>query len=406
MVGSNNCWNIVPLEFDIFIGLDVDKKSISITTFDHQQKLRSLKIPHDVEAIIHYTKRHFANKRVAFAYEVGPTGYRLYDKLTEVGYRCLVVHPSGVPTPSSSRVKTNRLDSVRLGKALRGGELKSVRVPSSKYRNLRHLVHLYDTTSRQSTACKCRIKALLLLEGIPYPNTSQYDHWSNNTIKRLVTMNCSPTVRFKLDMFLADLRFHREQLLRVKKELRRFCQADSDLADSVKYLRSIPGIGWTIAVHLLARIGDWRELKNVRELAGFIGLTPCEDSTGDEVNKGNITRAGDSQLRNVLIEGAWSAVMKDPEMREFYQRIYARHPRDRAARKAIVAVARKMTTRIYSVLKERRIYVVKHNVTCKTSNEERRRDAPEDASTLCRTREYQLKRDDEYSPVLPGSFAR
>ena len=44
----------------------------------------------------------------------------------------------------------------------------------------------------------------------------------------------------------------------------------------MKYLMSIPGIGWIVASQLLARIGDWRELKNIRQLAGFLGLVPTE----------------------------------------------------------------------------------------------------------------------------------
>ena len=52
-------------------------------------------------------------------------------------------------------------------------------------------------------------------------------------------------------------------------------------------------------------------------------------------------------------------IRKDPELREFYQRVYQRHPRKVAARKAIVAVARKLTTRIYAVLKEQRPFVLR-----------------------------------------------
>ena len=408
MTASRSSFEIVPLEYDIFVGMDVDKRSVAVTVYDHEKKVDCFKTSNNTGKIINYARKHFPDKRVAFAYEVGPTGYGLYDQLTEAGYRCLVVSASSVPTPSRSRVKTNRLDSKRISKALRGGNLKGVRVPSTKYRHLRHLMHLYNTVSKQSRNYKCRIKALFLLEGIPYPNMSKTDHWSNNTIKRLETLELEVPLRFKLDILLEDLRHFRQQILRVKKEIRRYCRSDQDLGDSIRYLMSIPGIGWTIAPHLLARIGDWRNLKNVRELGDFIGLTPCEHSTGDDVKKGNITRAGDSRLRNMLIEGAWSAAAKDPEMREFYQRIYARHPPDRAARKAIVAVARKMTTRIYRVLKDRRLYIPaeKYNINHRPSNKKRRLSAPQDASTLRRTRKYVLKRDTKLSPVFAGSSAR
>lgn len=183
-------------------------------------------------------------------------------------------------------------------------------------------------------------------------------------------------------------------MLKIKKNIRNFCKSDPDLAASIKFLLSLPGIGWTIAPLLLARIGDWRNLRNVNELAGFIGLTPCEDSTGEDVNKGNITRMGDSYLRSALIEGAWSAVMKDKELAEFYHRIYKRHPRDRAARKAIVAVARKLTTRIYVVLTQRRVYKPidrEYNLNNQRPNKKRRPNAPKDASTLRRMRKCAIK---------------
>ena len=90
---------------------------------------------------------------------------------------------------------------------------------------------------------------------------------------------------------------------------------------------------------------------------------PQENSTGDRISKGSITRAGSGRLRNKLIQSAWTAIRLDPELHEFYERIYQRHPRDRAARKAIVAVARKLTTRIFAVLKEQRPYEIR----CKVS---------------------------------------
>lgn len=409
MAISKGLCTIVPLEYDIFFGLDVDKRSVAITILDHKQKMKSLKMPNRAEMIINYTKKHFAGKQVAFVYEAGPTGYGLHDQLIQAGYTCLVASPSMVPTPSGSRVKTNRIDSIRLAKALRGGELTGIRVPSRKYRNLRHLTQLYKITTKQSRNYKCRIKALLLTETIPYPSSAKNDHWSNKTIKRLETMDCLPAIRFKLDMLIENLRFHRQQLLKVKRELRRFCNADPDIADSIKFLLSLPGIGWIISTVLLARIGDWRNLKNVRELAGFIGLTPCEKSTGEDVNKGNITRSGDSYLRNILIEGAWAAIAKDSELAEFYQRVYNRHPQDRAARKAIVAIARKLTTRIYAVLTQRRIYTPEYkeyNKLDNTSSKKRRLNAPKDASTLRRTDEYIFNGKKKFSPVLTGSLPR
>ena len=124
-------------------------------------------------------------------------------------------------------------------------------------------------------------------------------------------------------------------------------------------LLTVPGIGRIIATHLMARLGDGRFLQNGRQLSGFFGLVPREDSTGDTVNRGSITRSGDRRLRAKLIQAAWVAIRQDDELYEFYTRIYRRNPRPIAAQKAITAVANKLCKRIACILKERRPYVAR-----------------------------------------------
>jgi hypothetical protein len=101
----------------------------------------------------------------------------------------------------------------------------------------------------------------------------------------------------------------------VTKEIRKLCQNDPELAQSMKYMMSVCGIGWIVASQLLARIGDWRELKNVRQLAGFLGVVPSENSTGEKTDRGSITRTGHGRLRSKLIQASWSAIRQDAELR-------------------------------------------------------------------------------------------
>lgn len=268
-----------------------------------------------------------------------------------------------IPTAPGSRVKTNRLDSRKIAENLRGGQLKSIHIPTSPYRKLRHLTGLRDTFVKQATASKCRIKAMLLLEGIAFPPAPKTSQWSRATIRALKDMSLPSHLRFKLDAHLANLEFAQAQVLMVTREIRRLCLTEPELCRQIKFLMSIPGIGWIVASQLMARIGDPSQIQNVRQLGAFLGLVPTENSTGDRVSKGSITRAGSSRLRNKLIQGAWTAARLDPELGEFYERVYQRHPRDRAAKKAIVAVARKLTTRIFAVLKEQRPYEIRCNVS-------------------------------------------
>src|SRR6266571_914099 len=90
-------------------------------------------------------------------------------------------------------------------------------------------------------------------------------------------------------------------------------------------MMSVSGIGWIVASQLLARIGDWRELRNIRQLGGFLGLVPAE-------------------------------------LREFFRLICHRHPRREGPRVAIVAVARKLSVRISVVLMQQRPYIMREKV--------------------------------------------
>jgi transposase len=241
--------------------------------------------------------------------------------------------------------------------------LKSIHVPSEVYRELRHLTQLRDTFVSEMAGMKQRIKSLLLFEGISFPPApAGSGQWSLAVRAKLRKLECSRTVRFKLDQLLESLEFSEKQVLKTTREIRRFCKEDAELFQSIEYLMSIPGIGWIVASQLLARIGNWRELKNIRQLGGFLGLVPTENSTGDRTERGSITHSGDGRLRSKLVQASWSAIRQDAELREFFRSVCRSHPRNVAPRVAIVAVARKLSVRISVVLMQQRPYVVREKV--------------------------------------------
>jgi len=352
----------VPSDYDVFSGLDVDKRSISATFNNQQGHIRSLRMPNSVEHLVNHVRKHFPDQKVAFVYEAGPTGYGLYDGLVAQGYRCLIASPSMIPKAPGQRVKTNRLDSVGLAENLRGGQLKSIHVPSPVYRELRHLTQLRDTFVSAMVGMKQRIKSLLLLEGIEFPPAPAGSQWSIVVKHKLRKLPCSSTVRFKLDQLLDSLEFNEKQVVKTTQQMRRFCQNDPELSRCMGYVMSVSGIGRIVASQLLARIGDWRELKNVRQLGGFLGLVPTEHSTGDRTDRGSITQTGDGRLRSKLIQASWSAIRQDSELREFFASVCKTHARHIAPRVAIVAVARKLSVRISVVLMKQRPYVVREKV--------------------------------------------
>ncbi|MCX6345232.1 MAG: IS110 family transposase [Armatimonadetes bacterium] len=349
---------IDPREYDVFIGMDVDKRSIALTHVDHLGVEKSVKMAHESSMVLNFVRNRFLDKRNVFVYEAGPTGFGLYDDLTVAGYDCLVVSPASVPTARSKRVKTNRLDSRQLALQLRGGSLESIHVPTEEYRMLRELVQLRKVHVKSISGNKCRIKSLFLRNGLDFVWPTPGGYWSKSVLSGIKNFECVPALRFKLGLLLEGLEFAQRHALRCQVSIREMVESSKELSDSVDYLRSLPGVGWIVASYAVARIGDWRLLGKSDELASFMGLVPTESSTGEGSNRGSITKAGDPTLRSLMIQAAWAAIREDPSLLEFYQRVYKGHSKDKAARIAIVAVARKLSARMHCVLKERRYYQV------------------------------------------------
>ena len=349
-------------DYDVFAGLDVDKKSISVTFTDHQGLLKSMRMPYSVDHLVNHVRKHYGDKNVAFAYEAGPTGYGLYDGLVAQRYPCLIASPSMIPKAPGQRVKTNRLDSVGLAENLRGGQLKSIHVPTTLYRELRHLTQLRDALVSEVMAMKQRIKSLLLMEGLEFPPAPPGSQWSFLVKAKLSKLPCSSVVRFKLDQLLDNLEFGEKQVLKVTREIRRFCQDDPELSRCIEYLKTLPGIGWIVASQMMARIGDWRQIKNIRELPAFLGLVPTESSTGEKTTRGSITHSGDPRLRSKLIQASWSAIRQDGELLKFFRTVAKKHPRHLGPRVAIVAVAHKLCMRAAVVLMKQRPYEIREKV--------------------------------------------
>jgi transposase len=347
----------LPKDYDTFIGIDVDKNSFAFTVKDHGAMSRAKKIPANPENLYNYIRKHFAYERVLCAYEAGPTGFHLHDYLTQQGQPCFIVSPLSIPKAKNEKIKNNRIDSEKLSKYLRTGELKAIRVPYGPYRELRHLINMRENYVHNRKAAKQRIKALLLSDYL-YPGLKDIEqNWSNNYIQQLKKLSCTPAARERLNMLLMDLDYARKQTLSILKQLRIFNKEFPEIKRNTEYLQSIPGIGFITAITVLGRIGNPQNLKNVREIAAFAGIVPTEKSTGDTINQGSITHLGNRNLRCLLVEAAWVAIRKDRELNQFYHRIKARHHPKIAARKAIVAVARKLTQRIYKILKEQRTYI-------------------------------------------------
>lgn len=122
-------------------------------------------------------------------------------------------------------------------------------------------------------------------------------------------------------------------------------------------LRSIPGIGGYLASVIIAECGDIRRFNTEGQFASFIGLVPGVYNSGGTESCLGITPRSRGQLRSYLIEAAWVAIRKDPEMQAYYRKHQGKNVKN-----IIVKVAHKMSRRILSVVKTETPYQVNKNI--------------------------------------------
>ena len=74
----------------------------------------------------------------------------------------------------------------------------------------------------------------------------------------------------------------------------------------VEALQALRGVPFTVAVTMVAAIGDLTRFDTPRERMQFLGLIPSEYSSGERRHQGSITKAGNTHARRALVEGAWA----------------------------------------------------------------------------------------------------
>jgi hypothetical protein len=106
------------------------------------------------------------------------------------------------------------------------------------------------------------------------------------------------------------------------------------------------------ALFLSSTFDDVDRFPDSKHACAYLGLVPSLNQSGDMVQLGHITKEGNSRLRRNLTECARVAVRKDPHLRGFYLKL--KHKR--GERKALIAVARKLASYAYWMLKRNVTY--------------------------------------------------
>lgn len=335
----------------LYIGIDVHKKSWSVNLrtdlFDH----KTFSMGPDPSQLIRYVDQHFAGYQVKCCYEACCCGFSAYRELIKKGWEILVVNSPDVPVINKRDLhKSDVVDCRHLCKQLQAGQLRGIYVPDEKQEQLRSLFRQRNNLTMTLRKIKCQIKGELLYYGITLPEQYDNNNWSKEMLRWLESLAWQyETGRSSLHSKLRQLNFVYYEWLAVSNELR--ATARNEYKQDYYLLRSVPGIGPLTAIGILAELGDIGRFKKFDRLSSYVGLIPSVYSSGENIQTRGMTPRSKQLLRSYLIEAAWTAVRRDMVLHEYY-----RSHSGKPSNKIIVKVARKLLSRVWYVIKNKKPY--------------------------------------------------
>ena len=336
------------------------------TSIAHAPRLRTLPardLP-QLDAEIATAKARFGlppDAPVVSCYEAGRDGFWLHRALTARGIVSHVVDSASITqNRRKRRAKSDRLDATALVRLLlrhHGGERgvwSVVRVPNVEEEDRRHLHRELFTLTRERTRQVNRIKGLLALHGVVLPQLRglpavfpEVRDWNGAALPSALTARLAREWR--------RLRATHQDLRALRTERAQWLASPEAPADPtrrmVARLLALRGIGEVSAWLYTTEFFSWRAFRNRRQVGGLAGLTPTTQSSGDTAREQGISKAGNTIIRALAIELAWSWVRRQPTSalsRWFRARFATSGPRQR--RIGIVAVARKLLIALWRYL--------------------------------------------------------
>ncbi len=303
---------------EVFVGLDYHQESVQVCLMNQKGKiLKNRACPNDWRKVRQAVGAR--RQRVSVAIEACCGAADLAQELAEkAGWSVSLAHPGYVARIKQSPDKTDFGDARLLADLIRVGYLPKVWLPPQQIRELRKLVRYRSQLVDDRRRTKLRLRAILRDERVVLPDirpwTRVWLKWVREEAK------LSPTSQWIVKQQLDRLEQFNHEVRQVEREL----QAWADEDRLCLKLMELAGIGLITAVTLRAEIGRFDRFAKGKQLARFCGLSPRNASSGTRQADSGLIKAGNPQLRSILIEAAHRLMLREPRWRKFSARLRRR----------------------------------------------------------------------------------
>jgi transposase len=326
-------------------GLDLSRKKLDVCLLsDDGEQLDQLAVPPDVDSLRTLARRiEEVHGEPICAVVESMTGARMvHDTLEACGWSVEIADAQKVKGLAPLACKTDKIDSMVLAVLSHRDLVPAIWLPDPRVREERELARFRLHLVKHKSALKCRIHSTLINFGRACPVTDLFGAEGRRLLERLEVpepwrSNVTASV-----CLIDDLE---HQIAVINRRLKEG-HADHPY---IPLLMSVPGIRWVLAFTIAGEIGQIERFASPEKLAGYTGLCPRVNQSGEKDRRGPLTKHGPTYLRWALLEATMHA-LKHPAYSERYQRNKRRLGKQRGAKVAQIDIARRLAHAIWHML--------------------------------------------------------
>jgi len=320
----------------LYVGIDLHERESQLAVFDQGGALLDEKRLPTKELRNHLSSLP-GEKRVAME-SVGFV-YPIYDELSSLkDCHITVANPNRLHLISRSSTKHDKADARVLGDLLRTNYLPVAHMRDEETREKLVVIGERVRYGAKGGELKGSIKWLLKRRGIEVEKP-----FSDEGRKRLRALRLQ-----EVDNRLDELALAESFIKGLDGQILDIASRD----EKAKLLDTLPGLAPYTALYLACVLDDIDRFPDAKHACAYLGLVPWLDETADTTHLGHITKKGDKWLRRNLVQCARVAVRKDAHLNGFYTRLSHK----RGEKKALIAVARKLVSYAYWMIKRKQTY--------------------------------------------------
>ena len=326
-----------------YVGLDVSLNTVFVCIVDETGKVvREQELASTPEAIGGFLLgTGLEIKKIGL--ESGNLTHYLTKGLLSMKYEVVVMDSRKMAAILAVTInKTDKNDARGIAEALRVGHYKQCVHRSDDSLETRTLLHGRGTLVDERTHLVSSIKGHLKVYGI------KLGKGTGKTFREKVEASISSlktSVQKTIQALLNVLDVLEVEIKKLDKEVVQLGRRDAD----VQLLQSIDGVGPITALAFKAEMDNPARFKDSKDAGAYVGLTPTQYSSGETHRHGGISKRGSRQTRCLLVEAATSLLMRSKK----WSKLKAwgmKLMKKKGAKKAIVAVARKMAVMMHRML--------------------------------------------------------